>query len=183
MVLNALGMIETNSIPAGIEAGDAMLKAANVSLVLAQAVCAGKYIVTVSGSVAAVKASVASGVEIAGSALVDSIVIPNVHEQVIKAMGACSETDVTGALGIVETFSLASAVICADTAVKASNISLIEIRLGRGLGGKSFFTLIGDVASVRFAVQSAENLEETKGMVARTVVIPSPHPDILQAIF
>ena len=181
--MNALGMIETNSIPAGIEAGDAMLKAANVSLVLAQAVCAGKYIVTISGSVAAVKASVAAGMETANDVLVDSIVIPNVHEQVIKAIGGCSESDMTGALGLIETFSLASAVICADTAVKASNINLIEIRLGRGLGGKSFITLIGDVASVRFAVQSAENLEEAKGMVARTVVIPSPHPDILQAIF
>ena len=57
--MNALGMIETNSIPVGIEAGDAMLKAADVALVTAQAVCAGKYIVIVSGDVAAVKASVA----------------------------------------------------------------------------------------------------------------------------
>ena len=181
--MNALGMIETNSIPAGIEAGDAMLKAADVSLASAQPVCAGKYIVIVSGSVAAVEASVAAGAEIAGEVLVDSIVIPNVHEQVIQAIGACSETPVNGALGLIETFSLASAVICADTAVKAANISLIEIRLGRGLGGKSFITMIGEVAAVRFAVQAAENLEEAKGMVARTAVIPSPHPDILRAIY
>ena len=86
-------------------------------------------------------------------------------------------------LGLIETFSLASAVICADTAVKAANVNLIEIRLGRGLGGKSFITMIGEVSAVRFAVESAEHLEETKGMVARTVVIPAPHPDILQAIF
>ena len=183
MVLNALGMIETNSIPAGIEAGDAMLKAADVSLASAQPVCAGKYIVIVSGSVAAVEASVAAGVAVAAEVLVDSIVIPNVHEQVISAIGACSEVVTTGALGLIETFSLASAVICADAAVKAANVNLIEIRLGRGLGGKSFITMIGEVSAVRFAVQAAENLEEAKGMVARTVVIPSPHPDMLQAIF
>jgi len=53
-------MIETNSIPAGIEAGDAMLKAADVSLASAQPVCAGKYIVIVSGGVAAVEAAVAA---------------------------------------------------------------------------------------------------------------------------
>ena len=184
MVLNALGMIETNSIPAGIEAGDAMLKAADVSLASAQPVCAGKYIVIVSGSVAAVEAAVAAGVAVAAEVLVDSIVIPNVHEQVIQAIGACSEAPfTTGALGLIETFSLASAVICADAAVKAANVNLIEIRLGRGLGGKSFITMIGEVSAVRFAVQAAENLEEAKGMVARTVVIPSPHPDMLQAIF
>lgn len=178
----ALGMIETNSIPRGIEAGDAMLKAADVKLDTAQTVCAGKYIVIVSGSVAAVKASVDAGVDIAGTVLVDSIVIPNIHEQVIQAINACTDTESFGALGIVETFSLASAVICADTMVKAADIRLIEVRLGRGLCGKSFIISTGDVAAVRFAVQGAQNLEETKGMVAEVVVIPSPHPDILQAI-
>ena len=67
--------------------------------------------------------------------------------------------------------------------MKAADISLIEIRLGRGLGGKSFITLTGDVAAATHAVQAAKETEEAKGMVARTVVIPSPHPDILKAIF
>ncbi len=181
--MNALGMVETNCIPAGIEAGDAMLKTADVALVSAQAVCAGKYIVIVSGDVAAVNAAVAAGAEAADDVLVDSIVIPNVDDQVIEAISASSKIDNLGALGLMETFSLASAVIGADAAVKAANISLIEVRLGRGLGGKSFVILTGDVAAVRAAVKAAESLEEVQGMVARTVVIPSPHPDILQAIF
>jgi microcompartment protein CcmL/EutN len=142
--MTALGMIETNSIPAGVEAGDAMLKAADVALVSAQPVCAGKYIVLVSGDVAAVKASVAAGVALADWALVDSIVIPNVHEQVISAMCAATEISGAQALGILETFSLASAVICADTMVKAADVQLIEVRLGRGLGGKSFVVLTGE---------------------------------------
>ena len=178
----ALGMIETNSIPAGIEAGDAMLKAAEVALVSAQAVCAGKYIVIVSGDVAAVKASAAAGKAIADYALVDSIVIPNVHEQVIAAICAATDIGRPGALGILETYSLASAVICADTAVKAADVRLIEVRLGRGLGGKSFVVLTGEVAAVRFAMDAAAKLEEVQGLVARTVVIPSPHPDILKAV-
>ncbi len=41
---NALGIIETLSIPKGVEAGDAMLKAASVTLLAAQTSCAGKYI-------------------------------------------------------------------------------------------------------------------------------------------
>ena len=55
--MNSLGMVEIVSVPAGIEAGDTMLKAASVELVTAQPVCAGKYIVIVTGDVAAVKAS------------------------------------------------------------------------------------------------------------------------------
>ena len=53
--MNALGMIELTSIPAGVQAGDAMLKAAAVELVTAQPVCAGKYIVLVTGEAAAVR--------------------------------------------------------------------------------------------------------------------------------
>ena len=181
--MNALGMIETNSIPAGIESGDAMLKAAEVALVTAQAVCAGKYIVIVSGGVAAVKAAVAAGVETAGYVLVDSIVIPNVDSQVIAAMSASSEIGTPGALGIIETFSLSSAVICADAAVKAAAVQLIEVRLGRGLGGKSFVILTGDVAAAKAAMEAAQAVEEAQGMVAGSVVIPSPHPDILQVVF
>jgi microcompartment protein CcmL/EutN len=176
-------MIETNSIPKGIQAGDAMLKTAEVALVAAQAVCAGKYIVIVSGSVAAVKSAVAAGVEISDYVLVDSIVIPNVDNQVIEAMSACSGIENVDSLGIIETFSLSSAVICADAAVKAANVHLIEIRLGRGLGGKSFVILTGEVASVKAAMEAARSVENASEMVAATVVIPSPHPDILQAVY
>jgi microcompartment protein CcmL/EutN len=176
-------MVETNSITAGIEAGDAMLKSASVALVSAQAVCAGKYIIVITGDVAAVKASVTAGNEKADYSLVDSIVIPNVNGQVVEAIGASTEIGYPGALGIMETYSLASAVFCADTAVKAAYVSLIEVRLGRGLGGKSFIIFTGDVAAVKYAVEAAQSLEEVQGMVAGTAVIPSPHPDILQAVF
>ena len=89
--MNALGMIETNSIPIGINAGDAMLKAATVELVAAQPICAGKYIVLVTGEVAAVKESVEAGKAIAGSLLIDSMIISHVHPQVPKAINACNE--------------------------------------------------------------------------------------------
>jgi microcompartment protein CcmL/EutN len=178
----AMGLIETNSIPAGIEAGDAMLKAAQVELVAAQAVCAGKFIVLVRGDVAAVKASVEAGVELAGGTLVKDMVIPNVHRQVLGAIGCCVEIHDPQALGIVETFSIAAAVLIADAAVKAADVELIEIRLGRGLGGKSFILLTGDVAAVRFAVDAGTEPYKNEGLIARTAVIPAPHPDIMKAI-
>ena len=101
----SLAMIETISIPVGIEAGDAMMKAAAVQLVAAQTACAGKYIVIVTGDVAAVKASLAAGVEVAGQTLVDSMVIPNVHPEVPLAINACTEVPAVDSVGILETFS------------------------------------------------------------------------------
>ncbi len=183
MAIRSIGMVETNCIAKGIDAADAMLKAADVKLLSGQTACAGKYIVLISGEVAAVRASVEAGVSAGEETVVDSLIIPNIDEQVLVAITACGEPEDFEALGIVETFSLVSAILCADAAVKAADIKLIEIRLGRGLGGKSFLTMTGDVAAVRHAVDVAISGEEVKGMITRTVVIPSPHPDLKTAIF
>lgn len=179
---NALGMIETMSVPLGIQAGDAMLKAADVELVASQAACAGKYIVIVEGEVAAVRSSVEAGKASAGSALVDSLVIPGIHEQVAPAIGAASEIETVNALGIMESYSMCAAILAADAAVKAAAVNLIEVRLGRGLGGKAFVILTGEVAAVQSAVQAAQALEEVQGMFGASTVIPSPHKKIIDSI-
>lgn len=180
--MNALGMIEIQSIPAGVEAGDYMLKAASVQLVSAQAVCAGKYIVIVTGDVAAVNSSVKAGETAAKNYLINSIVISGIHEQVPRAINACTEIGRVEAVGLMETYSLCSAVIAADACVKAAEVDLIEVRLGRGLGGKSFIVLTGDVAAVRAAIDAGSTIEEVQGLVSGSVVIPSPHPDIVKSL-
>jgi len=176
-------MIETNSIPMGVNAGDAMLKAATVELVCAQPVCAGKYIVLVTGEVAAVKESVEAGKEVAGSRLVDSMIISHIHPQVPKAINACNEIGQVSAVGVMEAFSLCAAVVVADAAVKAADVQLIDVRLGRGLGGKAFITLTGEVAAVRAAIAAGEKMPEAAGLMSESVVIPSPHPDIIQSLY
>ena len=180
--MNAIGVIETISIPLGVCAGDAMLKAAEVTLVSAQTACAGKYIVIVSGTVAAVKASVETGAMVAAHTLVDQLVIANIDSRVITAMSAATFIERVGALGLLETFSLAGAIQLADTAVKTSEVELVEVRLGRGMGGKSFVVFTGDVASVNAAITAAKVDEHTAGMLASHAVIPSPHPDLLPSL-
>lgn len=180
--MNALGMVEIQSIPTGIEAGDAMLKAASVELVTAQVVCAGKYIVIVTGDVAAVKSSVQAAAQVAGSLLINQIVIARVHPQVPRAINACNEIGQPGAVGVMEAFSLATAIVAADAAVKAADVNLIEIRLGRGMGGKSFISLTGTVSAVRAAIGAGTAVPEAQGMMSKSVVIPAPHPDLLKAL-
>lgn len=178
----ALGALEIFSIPKGIEAGDAMLKAANVELVSASTVCAGKYVVVIHGAVDAVKASVDAGVQVGGSKVIDSLVIPNIDPQVPKAIVACSDVGDVAAVGTIELFSVCSAIAAADAAVKAARVQLIEVRLGRGLGGKSFLVLTGDVSSVKAATQAAGEAETSEGLVSDITVIPSPHPDLVRAL-
>lgn len=178
----AIGVVETLSIPLGILAGDQMLKTADVRLLSAQTVCAGKYIVVVAGEVAAVRSAVAAGVESADHGLVDSLIIPNVDARVIRAISGANDVEHVEAVGVVETFSLACAIQVADAAVKAADVEILEVRLGRGLGGKSFVIVSGSVSSVRAAVDAALHAENTEGLIVSQVVIPSPHMEMVRAL-
>jgi ethanolamine utilization protein EutM len=57
----ALGLIETMGLAAGVEAADAMVKAANVHIVARQQVGGGLVAILVRGEVGAVKAAVDAG--------------------------------------------------------------------------------------------------------------------------
>lgn len=181
--MNALGMIELTSIPAGVQAGDAMLKAAAVELVTAQPVCAGKYIVLVTGEAAAVRESVEAGKLSGSEKLVDSMFVANIHPQVPRAINACTEIGRVASVGVIEVFSLCAAVLAADAAAKAADVRLMEVRLGRGLGGKSFIALTGEIASVQAAIDAARAVEGTAGLMNDSVVIPAPHPDMIRSLY
>ncbi len=180
--MEALGMIELNSIARGIEAGDAIIKTANVQLVGAYAACPGKYVVMVRGEVAAVKSAIEVGAKTAGKSLIKDIVIANLHDQVFAALSCTTEIVAKGAVGVIETYSLATAVFISDAAVKAADVELLEIRLGRGLGGKAFTILTGDVSSVKAAIEAAEIASKDDGMLAHTAVIPRISKEMLQTL-
>ncbi|WP_462335770.1 BMC domain-containing protein [Fusobacterium varium] len=82
--LNALGMIETRGLVAAIEAADAMVKAANVTLVGKEMVGGGLVSVLVRGDVGAVKAATDAGAVAADriGELISVHVIPRPHSEV-----------------------------------------------------------------------------------------------------
>ncbi len=180
MELNALGLIELTSIAAGFEVCDAMLKAAAVRLLLARSICSGKYMVLVAGDVASVNASVEAGAHVGRHSLIDSFVIPNVHESIAPAISGINKVEQMEALGIIESFSVASLIEGADAAVKTAAVQLIEIRLAMALGGKAFATLTGSVAAVTSAVEAGAAVVAAKGLLTNKVVIPRPRPELLQ---
>ncbi len=178
----SIGLIELRSIARGIETTDAMLKAANVELLRAHVVCPGKYVILIAGDVGAVRSAVAAGETIAPGVIVDTFVLPNAHPSIFPALSATTEVSQIRSLGVIETFTLASAIVAADAAVKAAQIDLLEIRLPFALGGKAFAIFSGDVSSVRSAVQSAVNLLKDEGVIESYVVIPSPHRDLVEKL-
>ena len=89
--LSALGMIETRGLVGAVEAADAMVTAANVTLIGREQVGSGLVTVMVRGDVGAVKAATDAGAAAAARVgeLVSVHVIPRPHEEVEMILPKC----------------------------------------------------------------------------------------------
>jgi microcompartment protein CcmL/EutN len=178
----ALALLEMRSIARGIRVCDETLKKASIQLLDARSLCPGKYMVLFAGPVAAVEESFKIGVEIGADMMVDELFLPNADLQLIPAMEACVVPPPIDALAVFETFTVASAILAGDAAVKAAKTHLIEMRLANGLGGKSFFTLTGAVADVEAAMEAGKKAIEHLGVLVGVEIIPRPHADLIRKV-
>lgn len=173
----AIGLLELESIAAGIVAGDAMVKASPVSALRAGTVHPGRYLVLVGGDTAAVDVAL----EAAGrDAVVDSLFLADVHPAVLTALTApCSADPVAGdALGIIETSTSASAIVAADAGVKAAAVTVLALRLADELGGKAYCLFGGDVADVEAAVEAAADRVGAGARLVASQVVAQLHPEM-----
>jgi microcompartment protein CcmL/EutN len=178
----AIGMIELTSVAIGYQVQDAMLKSADVSLVLGRSICSGKYINVVTGSIAGVEASMASGLDAAPDGIIDHITIANVHESVFPALGQSIQLvkPQADAIGVVETYSAASVLLAADAAAKAAAITLFRIHVAMALGGKGFMLMAGSVSDCRTGVDVACEVAREKGLLVASAVIARPSKELYQ---
>ena len=177
----SVGLLELCSVARGIEVADTVLWEAGVELLFASPVQPGKYVMLFTGSVQDVAASARRGAEVAGPDLVDQLVIPQLHEQVVPILrrrGGVINGQID-AVGVVETTTVAQSILSADLALKTASVDLLDLRLANGLGGKSFFVVTGEVSDVRSSVAAGARLAQEAGLLAREVVIPRPHPDLV----
>lgn len=177
----SVGLLELCSVARGIEVADTVLWEAGVELLFASPVQPGKYVMLFTGSVQDVAASARRGAEVAGPDLVDQLVIPQLHEQVVPILrrrGGVINGQID-AVGVVETTTVAQSILSADLALKTASVDLLDLRLANGLGGKSFFVVTGEVSDVRSSIAAGARLAQEAGLLAREVVIPRPHPDLV----
>jgi microcompartment protein CcmL/EutN len=168
----AIAAVETSSIAQGVVVADAMLKQAEVALLESSTLTPGRFWVLVGGEVATVRASHRRGVEVAADTLLDQLFIPQLHEGVMPALRGVVPPSHDDALGILETLTAASAIVAADVAVKAANVTLRDIRLANGIGGKGVVSLSGSLSDVQAAVEAGREDARRRGLLARAVVIP-----------
>lgn len=178
----SVGMIELSSVAAGYMVADTALKAGNVRLMLSRSICSGKYMVLVCGDTAPVESAIEAGVAAANGCLIDHFVIPNIHPDVITAIGRTQSAPPKGALGIIESFNVATLIQAVDVVAKTADVQLLEVRLAMALGGKAFATMTGEISAVQAAVAAGRALIAEEGVLVNAVVISRPHPDIYREI-
>ncbi len=170
----ALAMAELQTVATGIRAADMMIKTAEVNVIEAEVVCPGKYIILIEGELSAIKASIDAVKAAFPDKLIDSFVLGNPHDSIFPAIYGCCEIENRRALGILETYSAASIIAAADIAAKTSIVELIELRIAKGMCGKSYMLLTGEVAAVEAAIEKAKTETADGAMFLDSSVIASP---------
>ena len=179
---DALGLVELASIARGHVVADAMLKRAPVTLMRAEFVSPGKFLVLVSGDVASVDEAFRVGLDVAGDGAIDRLFLPHAHPSLWPGLAhEKTRRPIADSLGIVETTTVAATLRGADAAAKAAAVELFELQLARGIGGKAFFTITGPLAEVEAGVEAAVGVLDAP-VVIGTEIIAAPHGDLIQRL-
>ena len=178
----AIGVMELKNVPKGVEATDAALKSAGVQMVSAHPSCPGKYEIILTGSISNVTAAVEHVVSKFDGYVIDHSVMGRIDEQVIAALFGTQTGNKNGSLGLIETFSAATAIKAADLAVKTAKVEIYDLRVSRGLGGKGLVMLTGEVGDVTAAVEAGANYAMQSGQLSSTSIIAAPHAELWEQL-
>jgi microcompartment protein CcmL/EutN len=135
--------------------------------------------VLIGGEVGSVQESLAAGLTAASNSLVDHVYLPGVHPAVVEGVASIRRPQLDEALGIVETATAAAALQAADAGLKAAQVTLLELRLADGLGGKGLAFLAGRVSDVEAAVDAGCRALDG-GQLVNAIVIPQLHPEMVE---
>ena len=174
----ALGLVEFDSIAAGNQAGDIMVKAAPVKALYGGTVQPGRYLLLATGDTASVEIAVQRAVEIGRAALLDSLCLADVHGDVVSALTGEALSNANTAVGVIETDTIASILRGADAGCKHADVSLDALKLADGIGGKGVGLFSGEVGDVEAALDRAAEVAGRSTEFVRTAVISQIHDEM-----
>lgn len=178
----ALALLELSNISSGIFVGDAIIKAAPVSVLKSGTVHNGKYILLFGGSVASVKESYNKGMSIGGNNIIDQVFLPDIDQKVLDGILGVRKKVGDESIGVFETSSVASVINSADAAVKGAKVEIIEIRLADDIGGKGLVIYNGKMEEVEEAITiSTEKLADFELLLNKSI-IPNLHSEMAKQL-
>jgi microcompartment protein CcmL/EutN len=180
--MDALALLELDSIARGYRVLDAMVKESPITVVQANLVEPGKYLILFGGGVAEVDAAYTVGVDIGGDALLDRVRLPGVHPRVWTALAGYTDRGEVDTIGIIEAASVAGTIEAADRSLKMAAVTLLGLRISPSLGGKGYYVVDGQQYDVEAAIEAGTEALAARGKLVRAERIARPHPDFLTQI-
>ncbi|GJM27112.1 MAG: propanediol utilization: polyhedral bodies pduT [Phycisphaerae bacterium] len=153
--LPAIALIEFSSIAAGTFAADAMVKEASVQILRIGTIQPGRFLVLIGGMTAEVELAYKAGIRAGTPQVLDDVFLPDAHSDVVKGIDGKQLAKASDAMLTLETSTSTAIIRAADAMAKGALVSLMELRLGDGLGGKGFARFVGSRSDSEAALQIA----------------------------
>ena len=152
-------MLDIGDIPTGRLALDLLVKEAEVEVLSAGTVQAGRYLILFGGPVEPTQYAYARASEVAGSMLTDAVLLPWVEERIVPALmdSVIHPTAGGDTLGVLQLGSSPTMLRAVDAALKGALVQLLQLRVAEGLGGRSLATVFGETTDVEAAIEVAES--------------------------
>jgi len=172
----AMALIEFRDIPRGMLATDAMLKKAPIGFVRCGTISRGRYLTLIGGTTGSVEESFEEGLFAGSDAVLDSVLLADVHPQLHDAILGNARSRGDGAIAIVETPVVSTTVRAAELALKGTPVRLLELRLADdGLSGKGLSMYQGELHDVEAAIDIVSSILRSSGREISYRIIPQPH--------
>ena len=175
----ALALLELDSVAGGLSALDALVKRAPVTILEANLVEPGKFLLLFAGGVAEVTECHAVVLESYADQLLAEMFLPMVHPALLDGLRGVEHRESPDTLGVIEGTDVASTLKAADRSLKDADVELCGIRLAVGLGGRAYFVVCGVQHDVEASIAAARLVLESLDAVHRTEVISRPHDEMV----
>jgi microcompartment protein CcmL/EutN len=173
-------IIEFSSIAQGYSVLDQCLKSATVEILEASFLTPGKFLIFLKGPLAEVERAYQKAHELFKESIIDFAIIPVLDKRLVDALYGLSKVEAKKqGIVVVETSTLSSMLLGLYVVTTKKSIELIEIRAGRGIGGKSIAYWTGDAGDLQDALDIFERTVKGRGTWIAGHAILNPHPKFL----
>ena len=176
----ALALIELDSIASGLRALDALVKKAPVSVLEANLVEPGKFLVLFAGPVGELGEAFEAGTAEVPNAVGAKMFLARVEQRVVDALRGRDDRDAEPeAIGLVEGRAVAPTIEACDRSLKDARVRLAGIRVTGGLAGRAYYVVSGLQHDVEAALEAGRTVLEAHDSFHRIERIANPHAEML----
>lgn len=179
---DALALVELGSVARGLRVLDALLKQAPVTILEANLVEPGHYLVLFCGGVAEVDESYREALSVGDAAVLDHMMLPFAHPDLLAGLRGAElqrSADDLDTLGVLEGSRVAPTLAAVDRSLKEASVALAGVRVGVGLGGRAWYVVCGAQHDVEASIEAGQAVLDAAGAAHAVEIIPRPHDEMV----